>query len=94
MTSLYLLLKFLHVASVIVWVGGLVALGIMTARLARSGDSAGVVALRQQSLFFRQHVVAVAGIVTLLAGGAMVAIGGLGEGVPLALRGCRLRLRG
>src|SRR5829696_9159213 len=36
MDTLYLLLKVVHIAAVIIWLGGLLALGVITARLARS----------------------------------------------------------
>jgi uncharacterized membrane protein len=78
MDALYLTLKFVHVAAVIVWLGGLLALGVVTARMARGGDTAGFAALRRQSQFFGQSIVAPASLVTLLAGGVMVARAGFG----------------
>ena len=78
MDTLYLPLKFVHIAAVVIWIGGLLALGVVTARLARGGDAAGFAALRRQSQFFGQSVVAPATVVTLLAGGAMVARVGFG----------------
>ena len=77
MDTLYLLLKFLHITSVIVWLGGLLTLSIVTARIARGGDRAAVAALGQANEYFGQRVVSVAGVVTLLAGGAMVSILGI-----------------
>ena len=78
MDTFYLLMKVVHIVVVITWLGGLLALGIVTARLARSGDVAGFAVLRRQSLFFGQSVVGPAASVTLLAGGAMVARAGFG----------------
>ena len=77
MDTLYLLLKFLHITSVIVWLGGLLTLSIVTARIARGGVRAAVAALGQANEYFGQRVVSVAGVVTLLAGGAMVSILGI-----------------
>ena len=45
----YNLLKFIHVAAVIIWVGGLVALSVVNVRLARAGDRAVLASLAQQT---------------------------------------------
>jgi uncharacterized membrane protein len=68
MASLYLLLKFLHVAGVIVWVGGMFALVMLNARIGRSGDMAAVAAMGRQSEEFGRTVVGPAMGLTLLAG--------------------------
>jgi putative copper export protein len=75
--NLDLWLMLLHIAAAITWIGGLLALGVVTARLARSGDGAAFLVVRRQSTFFGQAIVAPAAVVTLLAGGAMVARLGL-----------------
>ena len=62
------LLKFLHVAAVIVWVGGVVALTVLNARIGRLGDPAAQAAMGQQSEAFGRTVVGPAMAVTLLAG--------------------------
>jgi uncharacterized membrane protein len=68
MENLYLLLKFLHVAAVTVWVGGVVALTVLNARIGRLGDPAAQAAMGQQSEAFGRTVVGPAMAVTLLAG--------------------------
>lgn len=40
MDTLYLLLKFVHVAAIIVWVGGIFALTLLNAHAAGSGNAA------------------------------------------------------
>lgn len=78
MDTLYLLLKFVHIAAVVVWIGGLLALGVVTARLARGGEGAALAAMRRQNRFFGQAIVGPAGVVTLLAGLVMVGRAGWG----------------
>lgn len=68
MNQLYLLLKFVHVAAVIVWVGGVFALVVLNARLGRMGDAAGAAALGQQSEAFGRLVIGPAMAVALVAG--------------------------
>lgn len=68
MDSLYLLLKFLHVAGVIVWLGGMTALLVLNARISRGGDMAVVAAMGRQSEAFGRTVVGPAMGLTLLAG--------------------------
>ena len=74
MDSLYLLLKFLHVAGVIVWVGGMFALVMLNARIGRSGDMAAVAAMGRQSEAFGRTVVGPAMGLTLLAGFATAGV--------------------
>jgi uncharacterized membrane protein len=80
MDALYLLLKFVHIAAVVVWIGGLLALAVITARLARAGEGDALAAMRRQNRFFGQAVVGPAGGVALLAGLAMVGQAGWGFG--------------
>ncbi|MCD6031678.1 MAG: hypothetical protein K0S78_3852 [Thermomicrobiales bacterium] len=68
MESLYLWLKFVHVAAVVVWVGGVFALTVLNARLARTGEPAAVAALGQQSEAFGRTVIGPAMLVVLIAG--------------------------
>jgi protoporphyrinogen IX oxidase len=68
MDSLYLWLKFIHVAAVAVWVGGIFALTVLNARLARMGDPAGVAAVGQQSEAFGRTVIGPAMGIVLIAG--------------------------
>ena len=68
MDSLYLWLKFVHVAAVTVWVGGTVALVVLNARLGLQGDPAVQAAMGRQSEAFGRTVIGPAMAVTLLAG--------------------------
>jgi uncharacterized membrane protein len=68
MDILYLLLKFVHVAAVIVWVGGVVALTILNAQIGRLGDPVAQAAMGRQSEAFGRTVIGPAMAVTLVAG--------------------------
>lgn len=76
MLTWYNLFKFLHVVAVIVWVGGVITLAIVNARLARERDRAAAQALARQSAFFAQRVVGPSVGLTLVAGIAMLAVNG------------------
>lgn len=81
MDTVYTLFKFLHIVGAIVWIGGVVAVSIISARIAREQDGAVLAAVSRQSRFYGMAVVGPAAGVTLLAGIVMIAISGLG--VPL-----------
>ena len=68
MDSLYLWLKFIHVAAAIVWIGGIFALTVLDARLSRVGEPALSAAMGQQSEAFGRTVIGPAMAVVLLAG--------------------------
>ena len=68
MDSLYLWLKFAHVVGAVVWVGGVVALTVLNARVGRSGNPAAMAAMGQQSEAFGRTVVGPAMAVVLIAG--------------------------
>lgn len=70
--TVYNLLKFLHVAGVTVWVGGVVSLAVLNTVVARDGDPRAVAAMARASAFYGQRVVGPAVGVVLLAGIAMV----------------------
>lgn len=78
MFTLYNCLKFLHVCAVIVWVGGVVTLVVVNARLARERETAALQALSRQAEFLGKALIGPAAIVTLLAGGTLVWSMGLG----------------
>jgi uncharacterized membrane protein len=73
----YNLFKFLHVAAVIVWVGGVIALMVIPARLARQEGAAATAALGRQAAFYGRSVVGPAAVITLVAGIVMVVVGRL-----------------
>ena len=72
----YTLLKFLHVAGAIVWVGGVIMLTVLNARLAAGGDGAGQAALARASGTLGRIMVGPAALLTLVAGVAAAGIGG------------------
>lgn len=74
----YTLFKLLHIVAAIIWVGGLAAVGLINARLARGEDRSTLAAMARQSRFFGTAVVAPAAFITLIAGIGMVAVSGLG----------------
>jgi uncharacterized membrane protein len=68
MFTLYALLKFVHVVSVIVWVGGVVTLTILNMRLARARSGEALAAFSSAAAFYGQAVAGPAAGITLLAG--------------------------
>ncbi len=74
---LYALFKFVHVASVIVWVGSMLTLTVLGARSARERDPAGAAALGRAAGFFGQNVAGPAAGLALLAGVAGMVTGRL-----------------
>lgn len=71
----YNLLKFFHVAAVVIWVGGGFALAILNARLGRVGDRRALAAAARETVFFGRVIIAPAIGVVLFAGIAMVVVG-------------------
>ena len=68
MDSLYPWLKFAHVVGAAVWVGGVFALTVLNARMARAGNPAAIAAMGQQSEAFGRTVIGPAMAVVLIAG--------------------------
>src|SRR6478672_761538 len=68
MDTLYLLLKFVHVAAIIVWVGGIFALTLLNARAAGSGSAAAQAEMGRLSEYFGSVAIGPAMIVAVLAG--------------------------
>lgn len=81
MFTLYNALKFLHVCAVIVWVGGVVTLVVVNARLARERDGAALQLLSRQGEFLGKALIGPGALITLLAGGTLV--WRMGIGMPL-----------
>ena len=76
----YTILKFLHVLSVIVWIGGLTGLAVVTWRVARERNRVLLAGILRQMVSYGQTVVGPAAGVVLLSGLAMVGIAHLGFG--------------
>jgi len=83
----YGVLKFLHVLSVIVWVGGITGLTVVTWRVARERNRAALAVILRHSSTFAQHMVGPASGVVLLTGLAMVGMGHIGFGTFWVLLG-------
>jgi uncharacterized membrane protein len=66
--TIYLLLKFVHVAAIIVWVGGIFALTVLNARSAVSGEAATQAAMGRLSEYFGSVAIGPAMIIAVLAG--------------------------
>lgn len=75
--SVYNLFKFVHVAAVIVWVGGMVTIGVVNARVAREHNASAMASLTRASEFLGRAVVGPAAGLTLVAGIVMVVVGEL-----------------
>jgi uncharacterized membrane protein len=80
MVNAYGILKFVHVVSVILWIGGMAALAVVTWRAARERDTGLLASLLKQSTSYGQKVVAPAAGIVLLTGLAMVGMGHIGFG--------------
>lgn len=72
MFTLYNVLKFVHICAVIVWVGGVIALVVVNARLVREEEDAALQALSRQGEFFGKTLIGPSAILTLLVGAALV----------------------
>jgi uncharacterized membrane protein len=81
MDTIYALFKFLHIVGAIIWIGGVIAVNIVSIRIAREQAGEVLAALSRQSRFYGMAVIGPAAGVTLLAGIVMIAVSGLG--VPL-----------
>jgi uncharacterized membrane protein len=68
MFTIFTLFKFLHVASVILWLGGVCTLTILNLRLTRTQDNGLLLALLQQSNFYGKAIIGPASALTLIAG--------------------------
>jgi putative copper export protein len=78
MSTVYNVSLFVHVSAVIIWIGGLVAIGILNARLAREQERSAMAPFARASRFFGGAVVGPASALTLIAGIVMVVDAGLG----------------
>lgn len=72
MTMLYSILKFLHVSAVIIWLGAVITLAVLFARLASETEAGAIPLFARQAEFVGRAVIGPAAIVAFLAGGALV----------------------
>ncbi|MGH2826158.1 MAG: DUF2269 family protein [Actinomycetota bacterium] len=78
MFTVYTLFKFVHVMAVIMWLGGLMTISLITARLGREQDPSAQAAMARQSAFLGQIVIGPSAGITLIAGIIMVVDSGIG----------------
>lgn len=78
MFTLYNLLKFLHVCAVIVWVGAVVTLVVVNARLLREREGVALQLLSRQGELLGKTLIGPSALITLLAGGTLVWRMGIG----------------
>ena len=76
----YLILKFIHVCSVIIWLGGMVMLMLLNIGVAKTGDQAVVRALGQQGGQLSMKVFGPAFLVVIITGIGMVQTGNISWG--------------
>jgi uncharacterized membrane protein len=78
MDSIYLLLKFLHIVAASVWIGGVITSSILTARLARQSEPLLIEAMARQSQRIGMLVLGPSAGLTLITGGAAMAVADFG----------------
>lgn len=75
---IYLLFKFLHVVTAILWLGGMILLTLLNIRIARTGDVALMRMMEKQSEYVGSRIAGPAAGLTLLTGFAAIAFGRIG----------------
>jgi hypothetical protein len=83
----YGFLKFLHVISVIVWVGGVAALSVVAWRMRNERDRQALSALLRQASTYGERVAGPASFIVLLTGPMMVGMAHIGFGTFWVLWG-------
>jgi uncharacterized membrane protein len=83
----YTILKFLHVLSVVFWIGGAAALGFTGWRAANERDRVVLAALLRHGLAYGQRIIGPAAGVVVITGLIMVGIGHIGFGTLWVLFG-------
>src|SRR3954471_3139847 len=78
--NVYTILKFVHVLSVITWIGGLTGLSVATWRATKEQNRALYAAVLRQTIGYGGTVVGAASGLVLLTGLTMVGIGHVGFG--------------
>ncbi|MCC6166092.1 MAG: DUF2269 family protein [Caldilineaceae bacterium] len=77
MDTLYTLFKFLHIAAVIVWLGGVATLSLVHLWLLAGPDRRDLLPALRLGLFLGRGVIAPAALLTLIAGTVMIANAGI-----------------
>jgi uncharacterized membrane protein len=76
----YAVLKYIHLVSVVIWIGGLAGLVIATWKVAREKDRVLLATLLKQTNAYAQGVAGPAAVLVLLSGLTMVWLGHIGFG--------------
>jgi uncharacterized membrane protein len=87
MLNAYGFLKFLHVLSVIVWVGGVAGLSVVAWRLKGERNREALIALIRQASSYGERVAGPASFIVLLTGPMMVGMAHIGFGTFWVLWG-------
>lgn len=74
MPAPYFVLKFVHIAAVMIWIGAMLMLAVLQGRLAGARDREALVALARYAGFIGMAIVAPAAVVALAAGVALVIV--------------------
>lgn len=80
MYSLYTLIKFIHIAAAIAWIGGAITFALLNANAVRNRDKDATLVLLRQGAFFGQRVMGPSAMTTLIAGIVMVLMSEFGFG--------------
>ena len=75
---LYFLIKFIHIASAIVWIGSILTVSFLHLRIAQTKDIKGLAFLSRYSLSVGRYVVGPAATLTVLAGASLSLFFGFG----------------
>lgn len=73
---LYILLKFIHIAAAIIWIGSIFTISVLNITMAKKRDLSGIISLAKQGEVFGKFIIGPAGFVTLFAGIAVVEVVG------------------
>ncbi|HET9438612.1 MAG TPA: DUF2269 family protein [Longimicrobiales bacterium] len=76
----YTVLKFVHIASIAVWFGGLVTMFVLNRLFIRAGDSATMQGIGRQGAALSKRLFMPAMLVTLITGIGLVQVGDIGFG--------------
>lgn len=87
MLNWYAVLKYIHVLSVVVWIGGLTGLVVATWKVAKANDRVLLTTLVTQTNAYAQRVAGPTAGLVVLSGLALVGIGHLGFGTFWVLFG-------
>jgi uncharacterized membrane protein len=81
----YVMLKLVHVLSVIIWIGGMTALWSVAIRLGKAGNRATLAALLPTTMRYLQFAAAPASLLVLITGIIMIVLARLGPALWVQL---------